>query len=76
MTRWRPEPALACLTDALEAEILAIPEAELRAAVREPATKAELDALRARVARTVERAEEILGVPPGLGRASTDLRRP
>ncbi|UHC14682.1 hypothetical protein LRS73_19335 [Methylobacterium currus] len=74
MTQWRPDLTLARLTGALEAEILAAPEPEVRALVTEAA--GETEALRMLVLRAVDRAEEGAGLPPGLAGGAAALRRP
>jgi hypothetical protein len=67
MTLPRPQAALARLTEALEAEILAAPEPELRGLVADAGARASLQALRALVARAVEAAEEGGDRPPDIG---------
>ncbi len=75
MIPWPPSLALDRLTEALEVEILAMPEAEVRSFVREPAAQASLHTLRALVMRTVEAAEEHTDPPPQT-QTGAALRRP
>ncbi|KMO27111.1 hypothetical protein ACQVP2_33125 [Methylobacterium aquaticum] len=74
MTQWRPDLTLDRLTEALEAEILSAPEPELRAVVADGAGEAE--ALRRLVLRMVDRAEEGIGLPPGMIGRFPAPRRP
>lgn len=74
MTRWQPECALARLTAALEAEILAAPAPEVRSLVGDAMARADLRALRARVVRAIEAAEEG-AIPAPRPQGGSALRR-
>jgi hypothetical protein len=75
MTRLQPGMALDRLIDALEAEILAAPEPEVRAVVLGAGPESRVTALRALVMRAVEEAEQTATLPPPPPGAPA-LRRP
>lgn len=64
MTPWRPDSVLDRLTEALEAEILATPDAEVHGLVRDAMSQASLRALRAHVMGAIEAAEKRANLPP------------
>lgn len=75
MTPRKPKLALDRMTDALEAEILAASEAEVRDLTSEADVQARLDSLRLCVERAVAEAEG-RGGPPPQARFDRAWRRP
>lgn len=75
MTRWQPDVALERLVDALDAEILGSPEAEVAAVLSEGRDASNLHALRSLLMCAVEHAEEGVSVPPRIHGALSALRR-
>lgn len=75
MNRSKSGVSLEQLTDALEAEILAVPDPELREPLRETTSQGDISVIRSLVARAIEEAEHAARPPP-LVQTRPTLRRP